>query len=618
MIESEEFWDRQAQSIPWISPYKAVWEQPKGEEDAFVGRWFVGGQLNGASICVDRWVAEYGDRLALTWVGEEQQTRTFTYQELSLAINRAANLLRSCGVKKGDRVGLWMPMVPELPITQLACAKLGAVSVVVFSGFSAANTEQRLIDAECRVLVTADGGCRGGKKFPLRSALSQEFVQGNSLTTIITCRNASIPYLFTKKDVSWDERIGQMSEECCPEPMDSEDPLFLLYTSGTSGKPKGILHTTAGYLLYSFTTMRHVWGIQGLLSCPSEADREVWFCTADIGWITGHSYLTYAPFALGCKVVMYEGVLTYPSPDRLYSLIDQHRVSHFYTSPTLLRQLASYGDALTSKFSLDSLKVLGSVGESILPETWHWYHEKVGKGRCPIVDTYWQTETGGYIISPLAGKTDLRPGSCTFPFSSIQPKILREDGTEAALGEKGALCVSHPWPGIMRTVHGDHERFLKGYLQKYPGYYDTGDEAYRDHEGYFWILGRSDDVIKVAGHRIGTAELEATIATFPGVVESAVIAVPDAIKGNALVPFVVGKVALSSDELSAHIRSQYGPIASPARVIFVSDLPKTRSGKIMRRLLRSLYLGEEAGDISTLINPEVVDEISSAGKAKGL
>ena len=615
MIESQEFWDRQAQDIPWISPYKAVWDRPKGEEDAFVGRWFAGGRLNGASVCVDRWVEEYGDRLALTWIGEEQHIRTFTYRELSLAINRAANLLRSCGVKKGDRVGLWMPMIPELPIAQLACAKLGAVSVVVFSGFSAANTEQRLIDAECRVLMTADGGRRGGKTFALRSSLSPAFIQGDSLKTIITLQNGDTPYTPSHKDVSWDERIAQMSDECDPEPMDSEDPLFLLYTSGTTGKPKGILHTTAGYLLYSLTTMRHVWGIEGLHASPAEADREVWFCTADIGWITGHSYLTYAPFALGCKVIMYEGVLTYPEPDRIYSLIDEHRVSHFYTSPTLLRQLASHGDALTSKHSLDSLKVLGSVGESILPETWHWYHKNFGKGRCPIVDTYWQTETGGYIISPLAGKTPLRPGSCTFAFSSIQPKILREDGTEAAPGEKGALCVSRPWPGMMRTVHGDHGRFLKGYLQKYPGYYDTGDEAYQDSEGYFWILGRSDDIIKVAGHRIGTAELEATIATFPGVIESAVIAVPDAIKGNALVPFVVGKSALSSDELSAHIRSQYGPIATPARVIFVSDLPKTRSGKIMRRLIRSLYLGEETGDTSTLINPEVVQEISSAGKA---
>jgi acetyl-CoA synthetase len=613
VTENEKFWDQQAQNIPWISQYDAVWEKPKGEHDAFVGRWFVNGRLNGASVCVDRWVADHGDKTALVWIGEGVEAkRTFTYSELSRAISQTANLLKSFGVKKGDRVGIWMPMVPELPITQFACAKLGAVAVVVFSGFSAANAEQRFIDANCHVLVTADGGRRGGKQFSLRPALSQEFVQSDLLKTIITLHNVSLPYVPSEKDVSWDEQILRMSEECAPEPMDSEDPLFLLYTSGTTGKPKGILHSTAGYLLYSLTTMRYVWGIEGLHSYRSEDEREVWFCTADIGWITGHSYLTYAPFALGCKVIMYEGVLTHPSPDRLYSLIDQYQVTHFYTSPTLLRQLASYGDSFTAKFSLDSLKVLGSVGEPILPETWHWYHEKLGKGRCPIVDTYWQTETGGYIISPLAGKTDLRPGSCTFPFLSIQPKILREDGTEAAPGEKGALCVSNPWPGMMRTVHGDHERFLTGYLQKYPGHYYTGDEAYKDTEGYFWILGRSDDVIKVAGHRIGTAELEATIATFPGVVESAVIAIPDEIKGNALVPFVVGKFALSSEDLSAHIRSQYGPIASHARIIFVSDLPKTRSGKIMRRLLRSLYLGEAVGDTSTLINPEVVGEISSA------
>ena len=612
MIENEPFWDQQAQDIPWISPYDSVWERPKGDHDAFVGRWFTNGRLNGASVCVDRWAADHGDKEALVWIGEEGGERVFTYGELSFAINQAANLFRSCGVRKGDRVGIWMPMVPELLITQFACAKLGAVAVVVFSGFSAANAEQRFIDADCHILVTADGGRRGGKTFPLRPTLSETIVQGDLFKTIITYHNVFLPYTPSEKDVSWNEHFGLMSDECSPEPMDSEDPLFLLYTSGTTGKPKGIVHSTAGYLLYSLTTMRHVWGIQGLLSHRSEKDREVWFCTADIGWITGHSYLTYAPFALGCKVIMYEGLLTYPSPDRLYSLIDQHRVTHFYTSPTLLRQLAAHGDSFTSQHSLDSLKVLGSVGEAILPETWHWYHKKLGKGRCPIVDTYCQTETGGYIISPIAGKTDLRPGSCTFPFFSIRPKILREDGTEASPGEKGALCVSRPWPGMMRTVHGDHERFLKGYLQKYPGHYYTGDEAYKDDEGYFWILGRSDDVIKVAGHRIGTSELEATIATFPGVVESAVIAIPDEIKGNALVPFVVGKTALSSEDLSAHIRSQYGPIASPARIIFVSDLPKTRSGKIMRRLLRSLYLGEAVGDISTLINPEVVDEISAA------
>ena len=609
----EEFWETQAQTIPWIAPYKTVWTQPKDGD--FVGRWFDQGKLNVADVCVDRWAKKHGNETALIWVGEEDSqnasnTRVFSYQDLSLYINQVANYLKISGVKKGDRVGIWMPMVPEVIVTQLACAKIGAVNVVVFSGFSAHNAEERFIDAGCKIVITADGGRRRGKTFCLRSCFSKEFLENKKIEKILTFSNLGLPLTATEKDSSWNQVIPSMSKECLSEPMDAEDPLFLLYTSGTTGSPKGILHTTAGYLLYTMTTMKYVWDIHGFLCPKADHTREVWFCTADVGWITGHSYLTYAPFALGTTVLMYEGVLSYPTPHRLYSLIDQYKVSHFYTSPTLLRQFSCLDDELISKHKLDSLKVLGSVGEPIDPTTWKWYHEKFGKSKCPIVDTYWQTETGGYIISPIAGVTKLRPGSCCFPFLSISPKILREDGTEAAPEEKGYLCISRPWPGLMRTIYNDHGRFKETYLKRFPGRYFTGDEAYKDADGYIWILGRADDVVKVSGHRLGTAELEASANSFPDVVESAAIAIPDAIKGSSIVIFVVGKKTISPTELKTHMRNTYGAIAVPDQVFSVSDLPKTRSGKILRRMLRNLVLKEPITETSILVNPEAIEQIS--------
>lgn len=612
----EKFWAAQAEMIPWIAKYELVWKQPSTSNDMFVGKWFVNGKLNVASACVDRFVSKHGDATALLWTNEEDtektpKKRSFTYKELSVAINQAANLLKAQNVKKGDRVGIWMPMVPELVITQLACAKIGAVAVVCFSGFSAPTAEERFSDASCKVLVTADGGKRRGKAFALRSTLSEKFIQSNFLQKIITYTYASLPYSITSKDVSWNSQIKAMKEICDPEPMDAEDPLFLLYTSGTTGKPKGIVHTTAGYLIYAMSTMKYVWGMHGLLFPQKEGKREVWFCTADIGWITGHSYLTYAPFAMGSVVLMYDGVVTYPTQERFFELIDRYKVSHLYTSPTLIRQLAASNNDLTSKYALTSLQVLGSVGEPILPETWQWYYEKIGKSRCPIVDTYWQTETGGYLISPIAGATILKPGSCSVPFLTICPKIIREDGQEASCGEKGFLCISKPWPGMMRTIYNDHAKFVRDYLEKFKGYYFTGDEAYKDKDGYIWILGRADDVIKIAGHRLGTAEIEASLATIPGVTESAVIAVPDSLKGNSIVAFLVAKEALSADAVKKHVRETFGPIAVPDTICFVPDLPKTRSGKIVRRLLKSIYLEEPIGDFSTLINPEVIEALQA-------
>lgn len=610
----EEFWATQAQMIPWMEPYKAVWKAP--QDDIFVGKWFEGGKLNVADVCLERWAKKCGNQTALIWVSEEDtgvvpKTRVFSYEDLSSSVNQMANVLKKCGVVKGDRVGIWMPMLPELLITQFACAKIGAVSVVIFSGFSASNTEARFSDAGCKVIVTADGGRRRGKIFPLRPTLSQEYLENGALAKIITYNNVNLPYTSTNKDLSWNEIVPTAPTTCDSVPMDAEDPLFLLYTSGTTGKPKGIVHTTAGYLMYAMSTMKYAWGIHGLLFPDKESSREVWLCTADIGWITGHSYVTYAPFALGVTVLMYEGVFTYPQPTRFFSLIDRYHVTHCYTSPTFLRQLASYGDAFASRYKLDSLRALGSVGEPIDPTTWRWYYEKIGKSRCPIIDTYWQTETGGYLISPIAGVTELQPGSCCFPFLSIAPKILREDGSEANIGEKGFLCVAHSWPGMMRTIYKDHNRFIDTYLKKFPGYYFTGDEAYKDNKGYIWIMGRADDVIKIAGHRLGTAELEACINSYADIVESAAIAVPDAIKGNGLAIFVVSKKNITETDLKNHIRKAYGPVAVPDHVFFVQDLPKTRSGKILRRLLKNIYLHESIQETSTLVNPEAIAQISA-------
>lgn len=612
-IENTElFWDTQAQMIPWIKPYKNILK--RNDENDFVGSWFDQGRLNATDVCIDRWVKDHGDKTALIWVSEEDtgivpKTRVFTYKDLSDYINQVANLLKSCGVRRGSRVGIWMPMIPEVIVTQFACAKIGAVSVVVFSGFSAANAEQRFEAAGCEVIVTADGGRRKGKDFVLRNLLSTEFIESPTVSKIITYQNLSLPYSTTLKDLSWNEPVSSMPTCCDPEPMDAEDPLFLLYTSGTTGKPKGILHSTAGYLIYAMSTMKHVWDINGLLPSQEEREREVWFCTADVGWITGHSYLTYAPFALGTTVILYEGVPTYPRPDRFFALIDRYKVTHFYTSPTLLRQLSSYKDTYSSKYALDSLKVLGTVGEPIDPTTWQWFYEQVGKSRCPIVDTYWQTETGGYVLSPVAGKTKLKPGSCGGPFFSIQPKILREDCTETDIGEKGYLCICHPWPGMMRTIFQDHDRFTKDYLKRFPGYYFTGDEAYKDADGYIWIAGRADDVIKVSGHRLGTAELEAAVNSFPGVVESGAIAIPDEIKGSSIVMFVVGEKPILFSEIKDHVKKILGPVAVPDTVYFVPDLPKTRSGKIVRRLLRNILLKEKISETSTLINSELVEEL---------
>jgi acetyl-CoA synthetase len=606
------FWKDQAQLIPWISQFTKVWQPPQGEQDAFVGKWFVDGKINIASVCVDRWATSHPDTVAFTWIGEEDseenpQRTHYTYAELSRLVNQAANMLLHHQVRRGDRVGIWLPMVPEAIIALFACAKIGAIPTVVFSGFSAKNTEERLLNAECKVLITAHGGKRRGKVFSLRDSLSENFVQNSHLRAIICVDTVPATHTTTNKDCIWHEEITSMSSECEPAVMDSEDPLFLLYTSGTTGKPKGIVHSTGGYMVYATSTMRSIWGIQGLHQ-PSK--RETWFCTADIGWITGHSYVVYAPFALGTHVIMYEGAFNYPHAGRLFDIIDRFQISHLYTSPTLIRQLAADGDTFVSQYNLSSLRALGSVGEPINSEAWHWYHEKLGKSSCPIVDTYWQTETGGYLFSPCAGITKEKPGSCCIPCLGIQPAILSDNGHDVTQGTKGYLCIKHPWPGMMRTIFKDHARFLATYLNKVPGTYATGDEAYHDEDGYVWIAGRADDVIKVSGHRFGSAELEENIAHFPHVVESAVVPLPDPITGNSIAAFVVSKIPLDIDGVKEHIRKTYGPIAIPKTVIQVPDLPKTCSGKVMRRMLKNIFLNHEVGDTSTLVNPDIIQTLS--------
>ena len=612
------FWHQEAQALPWMTPYNDVWQPPKGQGDAFVGRWFTGGNLNVADICVDRWARSHPDQIAMLYVGEEDSKttpnrRTITYAQMSLWVNKTANLLRKYGVKKGDSVGVWLPMVPEAIYVQMACAKIGAVGVVVFSGFSAQNAQDRFIAADCRVIVTSDGGRRRGKLFPLRSTLSENFIE--HLENIITIEQNALPYARSSKDRVWHEEIEHMSDVCESSPQDAEDPLFILYTSGTTGKPKGIVHTTAGYMVYTMSTMRHIWGIQGL-AFGTPQDREVWFCTADIGWITGHSYLSFAPFALGTLVVMYEGVLTYPDQSRLLEIIDSCSVTHLYTAPTLLRQLSTLPQDDIDRHSLQSLRVLGTVGEPINSEAWTWYHEKIGKGRCPIVDTYWQTETGGYIFSPIAGVSKLKAGSCCHPCLGIDPCLITEDGVQPKCGEKGYVCIKQPWPGMMRTIFKDHQRFSSSYLRQDSSVYCTGDEAYQDEEGHYWITGRTDDVIKVAGHRFGSAELEENVTMCRGVVECAAVGIPDTIKGSSIVLFVVSQNVIESEFIKEHVRKTYGPIAVPERVLYVEDLPKTRSGKMMRRMLRNILLGVDVGDTSTLVNPESIKAIAESLKTQ--
>ncbi len=602
--DMEGFWGEQAKSLDWFKPYEKVWEKT----ELFPGKWFVGGKLNVAFNCLDRHVnAGNGDKLAIIWEADEPgAAKTYTFSELLNEVNRVANGMKKLGLKKGDRVTIWLPMVPELAIIMLACARIGVIHSIVFGGFSKEAVKDRIEDSDSRLLFTSDETVRAGKYYPKMADVVQIIDDVPTIEHVIVVKRSGNQIPHTDKDIWYHDFIDGMSEDCEPEVMDSEDTLFILYTSGTTGKPKGVKHTTAGYILYTSFTHRVVFNYH---------EGDIWYCTADIGWITGHSYIVYGPLANGATTLMYEGVPTYPDNDRFWQICEDHKVTHFYTAPTAIRALMRFGDELVNKHDLSSLKVLGTVGEPINPEAWTWYHRVVGKEKCPIVDTYWQTETGGFIMTPIATATPTKPGSCCMPFLGIKPVIFDLEGDEITEpNEGGYFAMAQPWPGMLRDVWGNTERFISTYLERYPGYYYTGDGARRDEDGYYWILGRLDDVIKVSGHRIGTMEVESALVSHPKVAEAAVAPFPHKIKGQAIWAYVtlmqgVEKSAKLSKEIRMHVRQEIGPVFQPDVIQFADALPKTRSGKIMRRILKAIAAGTDIGNVTTLADPSVVDAL---------
>jgi len=597
------YWERLGRErISWTKPFDTTleWDLP-------FAKWFVGGELNVAYNCLDRHVeAGRGDKVAYHWIGEPGDTRTLTYSDLLREVGKAANALKELGVEKGDRVAIYMPMIPELPIAMLACARIGAPHTVVFGGFSAESLADRINDCGAKVLLTADAGYRRGREVGLKGNADEALLSTPSIEGVIVVnRTGHAGDMVLARDHWWHDIVDRQSPECAPVPVDSEHMLYLLYTSGTTAKPKGILHTTAGYLLGASFTHEMIFDLK-----PDD----VYWCAADIGWVTGHTYIVYGPLANGATGVMYEGAPDTPTWDRWWEIIEDYKVSILYMAPTAIRAFMKQGPQYPTARDLTSLRVLGSVGEPINPEAWMWYYEVIGNRQCPVVDTWWQTETGGVLITPLPGATPLKPGSATFPFPGIEPAVLRLDGTEADVNEGGQLVIKKPWPGMMRTVYGNHPRFKETYFTQFPGMYTTGDSARKDEDGYLWIMGRIDDVIKVSGHRLGPAEIESSLVSHPAVAEAAVVGYPHEIKGEAIYAFVTLKedVAKSKElrtELENHVRTTIGPIAKPEKIQFADALPKTRSGKIMRRILRKIASGEidQLGDTSTLADPYVVE-----------
>ncbi len=608
------FWARVAESFYWRKPWTKVldWDFHKPEV-----KWFIDGKLNITENIFERHLFLRAKQPALIWEpnNPKEPHRILTYEELYREVNKFANVLKSLGVGKGDRVAMYLPMVPQLAIAMLAVARIGAIHSVVFGGFSARALAERLQDAQAKVLITADGGYRGAKTIPLKQTADEALEQSPSVEKVVVVRRTAEKVPFVEgRDLWWDDLMKDAAEYCEPVEMDAEDPLFILYTSGSTGKPKGVLHTTGGYMVYTAYTFRNVFQYR---------DGDVYFCAADIGWITGHSYIVYGPLLEGATSVMFEGIPTWPAPDRYWQVIEKYGVNEFYTSPTAIRALLAKGESWPASYEMKSLRVLGTVGEPINEEAWHWYHDHVGKGRCPIVDTWWQTETGGIMISPLAGITPTKPAYATLPLPGIRPVIVDNDGNKLyGKNVEGNLCVEFPWPGMARTLWGDHERYKQAYFSAFPGLYFTGDGVKRDEDGYYRILGRIDDVINVSGHRLGTAEIENAINEHPLVAESAVVGFPHPVKGQGIYAFVV--VPDLREELDDELRESLvkgvakiiGPIAKPDRIQFVNGLPKTRSGKIMRRILRKIvHDSTDFGDISTLTNPEIVDELIAGYKA---
>ena len=609
--DPEGYWVAEAEGLEWFKRWDTVleWEAP-------FAKWFVGGQLNVSVNCLDRHVrAGKGDRVAFHWEGEPGDRRTITYSQLLEEVCRCANALKELGVRRGDRVAIYMPMIPELPVALLACARIGAPHSVVFGGFSAEALRDRMVDAEAKVLVTADGGFRRGQPFGLKASADQALADGGGAPSVervlVVRRTGQDVTMRDGRDVWWDEIVARQAPECEPERMESEDLLYLLYTSGSTGKPKGIVHTTAGYLLGTSVTHRNVFDIR---------DDDVYWCTADIGWVTGHSYIVYGPLANGTTSVLYEGTPDYPAQDRWWELVERYKITILYTAPTAIRAHMKWGPQHAAAHDLSSLRLLGSVGEPINPEAWMWYHLHIGRERCPIVDTWWQTETGQIMISPLPGLTTTKPGSATFPLPAVGADVVDERGESVPLGGGGYLVLTRPWPAMTRGIYRDPERFRETYWARYPGKYFVGDGAKRDEEGYFWLLGRVDDVMNVSGHRISTTEIESALVSDDRVAEAAVVGQPDPVTGEAIYSFVILKSGIEptkelGEELRRHVATKIGAIARPKTVMFTPDLPKTRSGKIMRRLLKDVASGRTLGDTTTLADAGVVETIREASRS---
>ena len=606
--DPEGFWGEIADNFWWEKKWDKVmdFDYTKGKI-----AWFIGAKTNITYNALDRHLETRGDQPALIWEGNEPgEEKTLTYKELHAEVSKFANVLKSLGVKKGDRVAIYMPMVLELAIAMLATARIGAVHSIVFGGFSAEALSDRIVDSACKVLITTDSVMRGKKEVPLKgnadTAIDLCSKEGHTVDHCVVYKRGSGNVSMKEgRDQWWDDLMADASADCPVEIMDAEDPLFILYTSGSTGKPKGVLHTVGGYMVYTATTFKNVFDYH---------DGDVFWCTADIGWVTGHSYIVYGPLVAGAKSLMFEGIPTYPDSGRFWTVCEKHKVNIFYTAPTAIRAIAREGDELVKKHDLSSLQLLGTVGEPINPEAWIWYFNVVGGGRCPIVDTWWQTETGGILISPLPGAVDIKPGSATVPFFGVNPKVIREDGSDCDVNEGGYLVIDRPWPGQMRTIYGDHERFKETYFSQFEGLYFTGDGARKDEDGYFWLMGRVDDVINVSGHRMGTAEVESALVSHPKVAEAAVVGYPHEIKGQGIYAYVTLNAGVEKTEelmkdLVAHVRKEIGPIATPDKIHWADALPKTRSGKIMRRILKKIAAGDldSLGDTSTLADPSVVD-----------
>jgi acetyl-CoA synthetase len=608
IADPEGFWGEQGKRIDWIKPYTQVKDVSYAKEDLHI-KWYHDGTLNVSANCLDRHLATKGDQTAIVWEGDDPgDDKKITYRELHREVCMFSNALKGLGAKKGDRITIYMPMIPEAAVAMLACARIGAVHSIVFGGFSPDALAGRINDCDSNLIITADEGLRGGRPIPLKANTDKALESSPMCKTVVVVKRTGGAIDWTEgRDHWYHDVMADASEDCPPEEMGAEDPLFILYTSGSTGQPKGVMHTTGGYIVYASMTHQYVFDYK---------DGEVYWCTADVGWVTGHSYIVYGPLANGAVTLMFEGVPNYPNSSRFWQVCDKHDVSIFYTAPTAIRALMREGDGPVNSTSRKSLRLLGSVGEPINPEAWLWYYNVVGDGRCPIVDTWWQTETGGILITPLPGATDLKPGSATRPFFGIQPLLVDGEGQELTGATSGNLCITDSWPGQMRTVYGDHQRFIDTYFATFPGRYFTGDGCRRDEDGYYWITGRVDDVINVSGHRMGTAEVESALVAHAKVAESAVVGYPHDIKGQGIYAYVTLNMGEEPTEdlrkeLVGWVRKEIGPIASPDLIQWAPGLPKTRSGKIMRRILRKIAENDygSLGDTSTLADPAVVDDL---------